>query len=61
MSKKKKLPIRYKIHLMIHEEEEREKSNEKREKERRQTEGNYKIQDDETFETFLQDVTSIHK
>ena len=46
---------------MIHEEEEREKSNEKREKERRQTEGNYKIQDDETFETFLQDVTSIHK
>ena len=61
MSKKKKLLI-YKIHLMIHEEEEREKSNEKREKEKGQTEGNYKIQrDDETFETFLQDVTSIHK
>ena len=39
MSKKKKLPI-YKIHLAIQEEEEREKSNEKREKERGQTEGN---------------------
>ena len=61
MSKKEKLPT-YKIHLAIQEEEEWEKSNEKREKERGQTEGNYKIQrDNETFKTFLQDVTNIHK
>ena len=48
-----KLPI-YKIHLAIHEEEERGKSNKKRKKERGQTEGNYKIQrDDETLHNYL--------